>query len=92
MISLIQDNNPLTPLQRFLNKLAPGFVIPLQTLLDVATSTRTTTATIPGIATGSPLLVSFIPDIGYVYMAQLTNGFGMIVHVSPTPLTPEDVV
>ena len=92
LISAIQDNNPLTPLQRFLNKLAPGFVVPLQTLLDVATHTRPTTATIPGIATGSPLLVSFIPEVGYVYLAQLQSGMVMVVHISPTPLIPEDAV
>ena len=90
LIATIQSNSPLTPLQQFLRAIGPGFVAPLQSLLDVSTSAQPTTATIPGIVTGSPLVVAHIPDVGYVYMAQLKNGLAMVVHISPTPLVPDD--
>lgn len=91
LISAGDDDSP-TSLQQFLAAIAPGFVAPLQSLLDVATSTSTTTATIQGVVTGSPLLVAFIPDLGYVYMAHLQNGLAMVLHISQMPLAPGDAV
>ncbi len=90
LLTLIKSNSPLTPLEQFLRAIVPGFVAPLQSLLDLATFAQPTTATLPGIATGSPLVVAHIPGLGYVYIAQLRNGLAMVVHISSTPLTPGD--
>ena len=90
LIHEIQQNNPLTPYQQFVQTLRLGFVTPLQSWVTWGLTPRPTTAIIPGVATGSSLVVVPVPDIGYVYLARLSDLSVMVVAVSATPLAPGD--
>lgn len=83
-------DNPQTPFEQFIAQLVPGFVASLNAYATYGSDPQPTTAEIDGVVTGSSLLVSFIPDVGYVYMALLSSGNTMVVGISATPLAPGD--
>ena len=39
---------------------------------------RSTTVVVPGLLTGNPLQVSYVPGKGYVYMADMGVGLSLI--------------
>lgn len=86
----LRRNNPLTPYQRFVQALRIGFIAPLQSFLSLGLTPRSTTATVPGVATGSALWVVHLPEVGYVYLARLSDLSVIVVALSATPLAPGD--
>ena len=90
LIQEIQQNNPLTPYQQFVQAVRLGFVTPLQSWVSLGLTPRPTTAILPGVATGSLLEVVSVPEVGYVYLARLSDLSVMVVAVSATPLAPGD--
>ena len=86
----LRRNPSLTPYQRFVQALRVGFIAPLPSFLSLGLTPRTTTATVPGVATGSALWVVHLPEVGYVYLAQLGDRGMMVVARSATPLAPGD--
>lgn len=90
LIHEIRQNNPLTPYQRLVKALRLGFVTPLQSWVTLGLTPRATTAIVPGVATGSSLAVARVPEVGYVYLARLSDLSVMVVAVSATPLAPGD--
>lgn len=90
LLQELQTHSPLTPVQQFVNTLTVGYVLPLQSLLSYGVTTRPTPATAPGILTVNPLKVSYVPEKGYVYMADFGSNNLLVVHISQTPLAPGD--
>ena len=76
--------------QRFVQALRVGFIAPLQSFVSLGLTPRSTTATVPGVATGSALWVVHLPEVGYVYLARLSDLSVIVVALSATPLAPGD--
>ena len=92
LLAELQTNSPLTPFQQFVNSLQVGYVAPVASFAAHGAGVRSTTATVPGLLTGSPLQVSYVPGKGYVYLADLGSGDLLVVNISQTPLSPADAV
>lgn len=90
LLDELRRNPSLTPYQRFVQALRVGFIAPLQSFRSLGLTPRATTATVPGVATGSALWVVHLPEVGYVYLAQLGDRGMMVVARSATPLAPGD--
>ena len=60
--------------------------------VDLGAQLRASPTTLPGIVTSRPLQVAYVPDRGYVYLADFGSGNLLVLRISPTPLAPEDAV
>ena len=85
-------NSPLSQFQQFVNSIQVGYIAPLTSFAAYGLGVRSTTATLPGLVTGNPLQVGYVPGKGYVYMADLGSGNLLVVKISQTPLSPADAV
>ncbi len=92
LLADLQTHSPLSPFQQFVDRLAVGFVAPLASFVGYGAGVRPTTATVPGLLTGNPLQVSYVPGKGYVYLADMGSGNVLVVNISQTPLAPADAV
>ena len=92
LLADLQTRSPLSPFQQFVDRITAGYVAPLASFTGNGLTPRPTTATVPGLLTGNPLQVSYVPGKGYVYMADLGSGNLLVVKVSQTPLAPADAV
>lgn len=92
LLSELQSHTPLTAFQQFVNSLTVGYIAPLASFTSYGSTVRPTTATLAGIVTSNPLQVSYVPDKGYVYLADLGSGNLLVVTISETPLSPADTV
>jgi hypothetical protein len=92
LLADLQSNSPLSQFQQFVSQITVGYVAPLASFTGNGLTPRPTTAGIPGLLTGNPLQVSYVPGKGYVYMADLGSGNLLVVKVSQTPLAPADAV
>lgn len=92
LLADLQTNSPLSPFQQFVDRITVGYVAPLASFTGNGLTPRPTTAGIPGLLTGNPLQVSYVPGKGYVYMADIGSGNLLVVKVSQTPLSPADAV
>ena len=88
----LQSNSPLSPFQQFVNQITIEYITPLTSFTGNGRTPRPTTANIPGLLTGNPLQVSYVPGKGYVYLADMGSGNLLVVKVSQTPLSPADAV
>ncbi|MCP5426561.1 MAG: hypothetical protein H6970_16060 [Gammaproteobacteria bacterium] len=86
----IENHSPLTQLEQLIAQLQIGFIAPLNTLTSLNLSLHISQATLPGVQTAEPLLVTYILEVGYVYFVQLSNNNLMVIRVNATPLVPED--
>jgi len=91
LLQELESNSPLTPFQQFVNSIQVGYVAPLASFAAHGAGVRSTTATIPGLVTGNPLQVTYVPGKGYVYLADL-GGNLLVVNISQTPLSSADAV
>ena len=92
LLQEVQNSSPLTAFQQFVNALHIGYIAPLQSLTSYGLTPQSTTATLPGVVTTQPLQVAYVPGKGYLYLADFGSGNRIILHISPTPLIPEDAV
>ena len=92
---LLQDlrsGRPSNPYQQFVNALRVGYLVPRPSFASYGLSLRASPTTLPGIVTSRPLQVAYVPDRGYVYLADFGSGNLLVLRISPTPLAPEDAV
>ncbi len=92
LLAELQTNSPLSQFQQFVNSVQVGYIAPLASFVSYGSGVRSTTATVPGLVTGNPLQVSYVPGKGYVYMTDLGSGNWLVVKISQTPLSPADAV
>ena len=92
LLADLLTNSPLSQFQQFVNSIQVGYVAPLASFAAHGSGVRSTTATVPGLVTGNPLQVSYVPGKGYVYMADMGSGNLLVVKISQTPLSPADAV
>jgi len=91
LLQELGSNSPSTPLQQFVNAIRVGYLAPATSFATLGAGVRSTTVTLPGLVTGNPLQVSYVPGKGYVYMADM-GGNLLVVNISQTPLSPADAV
>lgn len=91
LLAELQTNSPLTPFQQFVNAIQVGYIAPAASFAAHSAAVRSTTAALPGLVTGNPLQVSYVPGKGYVYMADM-GGNLLVVNISQTPLAPADTI
>jgi len=92
LLQELESNSPLTQFQQFVNSIQVGYIAPVASFAAHGAGVRSTTATVPGLVTGNPLQVGYVPGKGYVYLADLGSGNGLVVKISQTPLAPADAV
>ncbi|MDS4060089.1 MAG: hypothetical protein RKP73_16180 [Candidatus Contendobacter sp.] len=90
LLADLHQINSLMPYQQLVQAMRIGFIAPLQSFLSLGLTPRATTATVPGVATGSALWVVHLPEVGYVYLARLSDLSVIVVALSATPLAPGD--
>jgi hypothetical protein len=88
----ITSGSPLTPFEQFIRQIRMGFVAPLNSFESVGLGVQPTQAVLDGVTTENPLLVTYVPGIGYLYMAEMEDSMLVVLGISPTPLHPDDAV
>lgn len=92
LLAELQTNSPLSQFQQFVHSIQVGYVATLASFAAHGAGVRSTTVVVPGLLTGNPLQVSYVPGKGYVYMADMGVGNLLVVKISQTPLSPADAV
>jgi hypothetical protein len=92
LLAELQTHSPLSLFQQFVNSIQVGYIALRASFAAYGLGVRSTTATVPGLVTGNPLQVSYVPGKGYVYMADMGSGNWLVVKISQTPLAPADAV
>lgn len=92
LLADLLTNSPLSLFQQFVNSIQVGYIALRASFAAYGLGVRSTTATVPGLVTGNPLQVSYVPGKGYIYMADLGSGNLLVVKISQTPLSPADAV
>jgi len=92
LLAELQTNSPLSQFQQFVHSIQVGYVATLASFTAHGAGVRSTTVVVPGLLTGNPLQVSYVPGKGYVYMADMGVGNLLVVKISQTPLSPADAV
>lgn len=92
LVQEVQSSAPLTAFQQFVSTLTTGYISPLSSFTSYGLTTQPTTATLPNVTTSDPLWVTYVTGKGYVYLANLGSGNALVLHISQTPLAPEDTV
>jgi hypothetical protein len=88
----IRSGLPPSPFEQLARQIRIGFIAPLNTWSSLGLTLKPTTATLPDVSTAAPLLVTHLQDVGYVYLAELSDRRVMVLHIARDPLRPEDAV